>query len=149
MKKYKRNALVLALCALLALSPLPRSAGEDKGETAVFSELSEQEQTELLAGAIALLTESGESYVVRLTIGGILLDRMASPFWGDTLWEVVEPLTDASEHLPEAYDEGALAAAKAAILGLRPVPGAMYFGKGEAPDGVEAAASFGGYWFQK
>ncbi len=149
MKKIKKLRL-LALAGLLAVSFVCGKGFHKQGENdqAVFFELPRQVQTELLAGAIALLSQPEDGYAVRLTIGGVLLNRLALPQWGDTLEEVTGGfLYGGVSEIPKAGDAGAMVAASDALRGHMPVPGATRFGVGEPPEEVENAVEFGGYWF--
>ena len=145
-----KTVSVLLTCFLLLIC-LSSCQGEDPVSYSahpVFFELTSPVQDELLASAIALLTTPNDPYVARLAVGGVLLRRLSSPAWGDSLYEIITPfLTAAPSSLPATEDQGALQAATDALDGFSPFPNATEFGRGTPPEGVKNVAVVGEFWF--
>lgn len=134
-------AACLALTAVLG-SLLSRSEPES---SPAFATLPAQTQTELLAGAVALLTEPEDGYTVRLAVAGVLLNRLDAETYGDTVWQVTAPLLDpALSEIPQTGDSTALRAAQDAMRGHDPLPNALSFGTKDPPEG---AILLGRWWF--
>ena len=143
----KRRWLGLISLMILLFLPFSMRPKPQEGTVSAFAELEERVQTELLASAIALLTPPDTPYVARLAVGGVLLNRLEHPSFGDSLFEVVS--TQGVTVLPDRADEGALQAAQDLLSGLNPLPKALYFGRGAPPEGEDNAVSVGGYWFSE
>ena len=104
---------VLALAALLVGALLPGVS------------FTEDRDTVLLARAIYALAR-GESYDAKLAIGSVAMNRVESPWFADTLGEVLN-----EQHqfpIGSRYDEESLAAAHAVLSGRRNLePSAVYY----------------------
>ena len=101
------------MCALLICALVPRPG------------FTEDVDTVRLARAIYALARS-DSYEAKLAIGTLAMNRVESPWFGDTLGEVL----DEQHQFPmgRRYDEESLSAAHAVLAGRRTLDaGAVYF----------------------
>ena len=122
--------LIFALCALWP--------------SAAFTEDSD---TVLLARAIYALARE-ESYDAKLAIGTVVMNRVANPWFSDTLGEV---LTEQHQFpIGSRYDADCLSAAHDTLAGRRVLtPQALYYQSAEAtePRQDEPVQTVGGYCF--
>lgn len=102
MRRWIALAVLAAVCAVCALSP-------NEGYT-------EDVETVRLARAIYALARD-EEYDAKLAIGTLVMNRVASPWFGDTLGEVL----DEQHQFPmgRRYDVESLSAAHAVLAGRR------------------------------
>ncbi len=143
-----RLALILVLIAT-SLTLLTRTSDTPAPSQPAFSALSSEEQTTLLAAAVSAICEKSDGYTARLLIADVILNRLDSRLWGDTLWAAAE-IDAGGGHLPLRADTASKSAAADALAGYRPLRGATAFGReGEEEEGVEILLRFGGYWFGK
>ena len=100
---------MLALAAVLACALAPHPG------------YTEDRETVLLARAIYALAR-GESYETKLAIGTVVMNRVDSPWFADSVDEVL----NAQHQFPigSRYDEASLSAAHDVISGRRVLPGA-------------------------
>ena len=126
---------VLALAALLVGALLPGVS------------FTEDRDTVLLARAIYALARN-DTYDVKLAIGTVAMNRLDSPWFADTLGEVLN-----EQHqfpIGSRYDEESLAAAHAVLSGRRTLDrDALYYRALSAsrPRGDAPLATVGGFAF--
>lgn len=146
MRRFHFSRGMLAAClALTALLGSLLSRSEPEESSPAFAALPAQTKTELLAGALALLTEPEDGYTVRLAVAGVLLNRLDAEIYGDTVWQVTAPLLDPTvSEIPQTGDSTALRAAQDAMRGHNPLPNALSCGTKDPPEG---AILLGRWWF--
>ena len=126
---------VLALAALLVGALLPGVS------------FTEDRDTVLLARAIYALARN-DTYDAKLAIGTVAMNRLDSPWFADTLGEVLN-----EQHqfpIGSRYDADSLAAAHAALAGRRALPAdALYYRAADATETWSEAPVkvVGGYAF--
>lgn len=132
----RRWIAALAMLAMLACTFLPSAR------------FTEDRDTVLLARTIYALGKD-ESYETKLALGTVVMNRVESPWFADSLGEV---LVD-QQQFPAGsrYDDDSLRAAHAVLSGTRALSGdAFYYQAADASalwDSEDIVASAGGYNF--